>query len=62
MIYLKQNLFSLDRKGVREGFYFFMLFQQEGEKMNKIYFDLFIHVHKNLVVLLLHVKKSWRNF
>ena len=44
MIYLNQNLFSLDRQGVRENCNLFILFEQRGKVLISIYQDLFNNV------------------
>ena len=41
MIYLNQNLFSLDRQGVRENCNLFLLFEQRGKVLASIYQDFF---------------------
>ena len=41
MIYLNQNLFSLDRQSVRENCNLFILFEQRGEVLTSIYNDFF---------------------
>ena len=44
MIYLNQNLFSLDRQSVRENCNLFILFEQRGKVLASIYQDFFINV------------------
>ena len=44
MIYLNQNLFSLDRQSVRENFNLFILFEQRGKVLISIYQDFFNNV------------------
>ena len=44
MIYLNQNLFSLDRQSVRENCNLFILFEQRGKVLISIYQDLFNNV------------------
>ena len=44
MIYLNQNLFSLDRQSVRENCNLFILFEQRGKVLASIYQDLFKNV------------------
>ena len=41
MIYLNQNLFSLDRQSVRENCNLFILFEQRGKVLISIYQDFF---------------------
>ena len=41
MIYLNQNLFSLDRQCVRENCKLFILFEQRGKVLSSIYQDFF---------------------
>ena len=41
MIYLNQNLFSLDRYSVRESFNLLKIFEERGNKANLIYRELF---------------------
>ena len=41
MIYLNQNLFSLDRQGIRENCNIFLLFEQRGNVLNRLYDDFF---------------------
>ena len=49
MIYLNQNLFTIDRQSVRENCNLFILFEQRGKVLICIYQDLF----NNLVVMIL---------
>ena len=44
MIYLNQNLFSLDRQSVRENCNLFILFEQRGKALISIYQDFFNNV------------------
>ena len=44
MIYLNQNLFSLDRRGVRENCILFILFEQSGNVLHPLYKDFFNEV------------------
>ena len=44
MIYLNQNLFSLDRQSVRENSNLFILFEQRGKALISIYQDFFNNV------------------
>ena len=44
MIYLNQNLFSLDRQSVRENCNLFILFEQRGKVLASIYQDFFNNV------------------
>ena len=44
MIYLNQNLFSLDRQSVRENCNLFILFEQRGKVLISIYQDFFINI------------------
>ena len=44
MIYLNQNLFSLDRQSVRENCNLFILFEQRGKVLISIYEDFFNNV------------------
>ena len=44
MIYLNQNLFSLDRQSVRENCNLFILFEQRGKALISIYRDFFNNV------------------
>ena len=44
MIYLNQNLFSLDRQSVRENCNLFFLFEQRGKVLASIYQDFFNNV------------------
>ena len=44
MIYLNQNLFSLDRQSVRENCNLFILFEQRGKILISIYQDFFNNV------------------
>ena len=44
MIYLNQNLFSLDRQSVRENCNLFILFEQRGKTLISIYQDFFNNV------------------
>ena len=39
MIYLNQNLFSLDRHSVRENYNLYILFEQRGKALTSIYQD-----------------------
>ena len=41
MIYLNQNLFSLDRQNVRGNSNLFILFKQIGKALTSIYHDFF---------------------
>ena len=41
MIYLNQNLFSLDRQNVRENCTLFILFEQKGNALQSIHIDFF---------------------
>ena len=47
MIYLIQNLFSLDRQSVRENCNLFILFEQRGKVLISIYQDFFNNVELN---------------
>ena len=54
MIYLNQNLFSLDRQSVRENCNLFFLFEQKGKVLASIYQDFFNNVIMlNLVIMIL---------
>ena len=44
MIYLNQNLFSLDRQSVRENCNLFILFEQRGKVLASIYQDFFNNI------------------
>ena len=44
MIYLNQNLFTIDRQSVRENCNLFILFEQRGKVLISIYQDSFINV------------------
>ena len=44
MIYLKQNLFTIDRQSVREKCNLFILFEQKGKVLIPIYQDFFNNV------------------
>ena len=44
MIYLNQNLFSLDRQSVRENCNLLILFEQRGKVLASIYQDFFINI------------------
>ena len=44
MIYLNQNLFTIDRKSVRENCNLFILFEQRGKVLISIYQDFFNNV------------------
>ena len=55
MIYLNQNLFSLDRQSVRENCNLFILFEQRGKVLASIYQDFFIDVELVIMTLLIYV-------
>ena len=55
MMYLKQNLFSLDRQSVRENCNLFSLFEQRGKVLATIYQDFFINVNLVITILLIYV-------
>ena len=44
MIYLNQNLFTIDRQSVRENCNLFILFEQRGKILISIYQDFFNNV------------------
>ena len=44
MIYLNQNLFTIDRQNVRENCNLFILFEQRGKVLTSIYQDFFNYV------------------
>ena len=44
MIYLNQNLFTIDRQSVRENCNLFILFEQRGKVLISIYQDFFNNV------------------
>ena len=44
MIYLNQNLFSLDRESVRENCNLFILFEQRGKVLASIYQGFFNNI------------------
>ena len=44
MIYLNQNLFTIDRQSVRENCNLFILFKQRGKVLTSIYQDFFNNV------------------
>ena len=44
MIYLNQNLFTIDRQSVRENCNLFILFEQRGKALISIYQDFFNNV------------------
>ena len=47
MIYLNQNLFTLDRQSVRENYNLFILFEKGGKVLISIYQDFFNNVELN---------------
>ena len=47
MIYLDQNLFSLDRQSVRENHNLFILFEQRGKVLASIYEDFYNNIELN---------------
>ena len=58
MIYLNQNLFSLDRQRVRENCNLFILFEQRGKVLASIYQDFFINVELSYI----NVELSYNDF
>ena len=47
MIYLNQNLFTIDRQSVRENCNLFILFEQRGKLLTSMYQDFFNNVELN---------------
>ena len=57
MIYLNQNLFSLDRQSVRENCNLFILFEQRGKVLISIYQGFFNNVDLAIMILLIYVTR-----
>ena len=62
MIYLNQNLFSLDRQSVRENCNLFILFEQRGKVLISIYQDFFNNVELSYNDLLIYVIRYGKSF
>ena len=60
MIYLNQNLFSLDRQSVRENCNLFISFEQRGKVLASIYQDFFNNVELNFDELANICIKVWK--
>ena len=52
MIYLNQNLFTIDKQSVRENCNLFILFEERGKVLISIYQDFFL-ILLNLVIMIL---------
>ena len=50
MIYLNQNLFTIDRQSVRENCNLFILFEQRGKVLISIYQDFLIHDYSRFLI------------
>ena len=65
MIYLNQNLFSLDRQSVRENCNLFILFEQRGKVLASIYHDFFNNIelsYKDFAIICNMVWKEPYNY
>ena len=60
MIYLNQNLFSLDRQSVRENCNLLILFEQRGKVLASIYQDFFINVELSYYYFANICNKLWK--
>ena len=60
MIYLNQNLFSLDRQSVRENCNLFILFEQRGKVLASIYQDFFNSVEVSYNDFANICNKAWK--
>ena len=60
MIYLNQNLFSLDRQSVRENCILFISFEQRGKVIASIYQDFFNNVELSYKDFAKICKKVWK--
>ena len=60
MIYLNQNLFSLDRQSVRENCNLFILFEQRGKVLASIYQDFFNNVEFSYIDCANIWNKVWK--
>ena len=60
MIYLNQNLFTIDRQSVRENCILFILFEQRGKVLISIYQDFFNNVELSYNDFANICKKVWK--
>ena len=60
MIYLNQNLSSLDRRGVRENCNLFILFEQRGNVFHPLYKDFLNEVKVDYQDFAIITTKAWK--
>ena len=60
MIYLNQNLFSLDRQSVRENCNLFILFEERGKVLASIYQDFFNNCELSYIDFANICNKVWK--
>ena len=60
MIYLNQNLFTIDRQSVRENCNLFILFEQRGKVVISIYQDFFNNVELSYNDFAIICNKAWK--
>ena len=60
MIYLNQNLFTIDRQSVRENCNLFILFEQRGKVLKSIYQDFFNNVELSYNDFANTCNKMWK--
>ena len=60
MIYLIQNLFTIDRQSVRENSNLFILFEQRGKVLISIYQDFFNNVEHSYKDFANKCNKVWK--